>query len=240
MKKYGKFFTLGVFAAAMGILEAAVVVYLRQLYYPAGFDFPIVPIPDKTLFVELVREIVTIVMLVCAGLLAGRNRLQKFAYFVFAFGAWDLFYYAGLKLFLGWPPSFLTWDVLFLIPVTWLGPVLAPMICALTMMLVSVRVVALQEKGHEVKIKALQGGLMALGALIIFYTFIQDHARLLIQNGFSYGFFALEGGEKFRQAISQYVPVHYNWYLFGFGELLVLAAAAVLLKGSGPADVRRP
>lgn len=221
----------------MGILEAAVVVYLRQLYYPAGFDFPLVLIPDRTLSVELTREIATIVMLVCVGLLAGKNRLQKFAYFIFAFGAWDLFYYAGLKFFLGWPPSLLTWDVLFLIPVTWLGPVLAPMICALTMVLVSMRVVALQEKGYEVKINALQASLMSLGAFIIFYTFIRDYTRLLIWNGFPSGPFTPAGGEKFRQLISLYVPVHYNWYLFSFGELLILAAAALLLKKAGPRPV---
>jgi len=237
MKRYGNFFTLGVFAAAMGILEAAVVVYLRQLYYPSGFDFPLAPIPAKTLSVELMREIVTIVMLVSVGILAGKNRLQKFAYFLFAFGAWDIFYYAGLKGFLDWPPSLLTWDVLFLIPVTWLAPVLAPVLCALTMMLFSMCVVALQEKGYEVEIAPVQWGLLALGAFLVFCTFIRDHTKLLVQNGFSSGFLTPAGGESSRQLFSQYVPVHYNWYLFGLGELLVLAAIAILLKKSRPRPV---
>ena len=35
-----------VFFAAMAFLESAVVVYLRALYYPEGFDFPLVPMDD--------------------------------------------------------------------------------------------------------------------------------------------------------------------------------------------------
>ncbi|MCK7540484.1 MAG: hypothetical protein MZV63_61130 [Marinilabiliales bacterium] len=35
-----RFFWLAVFAVAMGFLEGIVVVYLRELYYPEGFDFP--------------------------------------------------------------------------------------------------------------------------------------------------------------------------------------------------------
>jgi hypothetical protein len=32
---------LAVFSMAMGYLESAVVVYLRKLYYPDGFKFPL-------------------------------------------------------------------------------------------------------------------------------------------------------------------------------------------------------
>ena len=31
------------YAVAMGYLEAAVVVYLRAIYYPEGFSFPLKP-----------------------------------------------------------------------------------------------------------------------------------------------------------------------------------------------------
>ena len=54
---------LTVFAVAMGFLEAAVVVYLRELYYPGGFEFPIVQITPKIVVVEIVREFTTLVML---------------------------------------------------------------------------------------------------------------------------------------------------------------------------------
>lgn len=234
MSGYRRYLTLGVFAAAMGVLEAIVVVYLRQLYYPAGFAFPTVPIPPGMLSVEIIREAVTLVMLACAGILAGRNRLERLAYFLFAFGAWDLFYYAGLKYFLGWPPSLLTWDVLFLIPVTWLGPVLAPVICALTMVLFSLCVTAPREQGREMRITPGQWGLLWLGACLVFCTFVQDYAGLILRNGFLPDFFRLAGDERFLRLASEYVPGRYNWPLFALGELLVLSAIAPLARSALP------
>ncbi len=230
MTGYRRYLTLGVFAAAMGVLEAIVVVYLRQLYYPAGFAFPTGPIPQGMLSVEIIREAVTLVMLACAGILAGRNRLERLAYFLFTFGVWDIFYYAGLKYFLGWPPSLLTWDVLFLIPVTWLGPVLAPLICALTMVLFSLCVTVPLEAGREVRITPGQWGLLGLGAFLVFCTFVQDYAGLIIRNGFLPGFFRLAGDESFLRLASAYVPLRYNWPLFILGEFLVLAAIALFVK----------
>ncbi|OGR81152.1 MAG: hypothetical protein A2X32_08465 [Elusimicrobia bacterium GWC2_64_44] len=231
MSGYGRYLTLGVFAAAMGVLEAIVVVYLRQLYYPAGFSFPTVLIPPEMLSVELVREAVTLVMLACVGALAGRTRLERLGCFLFAFGVWDLLYYAGLKYFLGWPPSLLTWDVLFLIPVTWLAPVLAPVICALTMVLFSLCVAAPAGQGREARITPVQWGLLVSGAFLVFCTFVQDYAGLIIRNGFLPDFFRLANDERFLRLASAYVPARYNWPLFTLGELLVLAAIFLSAKG---------
>jgi hypothetical protein len=111
----------GIFALFMGFLEATVVVYLRELYYPGGFEFPLQTFDVKLFAIELVREFSTLVMLVTVGMLAGKTPLQKFGFFLYLFGVWDIFYYVALKLFLNWPASFLTWDLLFLIPVTWVG-----------------------------------------------------------------------------------------------------------------------
>ena len=36
-----KVLALTLFSIAMGLLEAVVVMYLRELYYPAGFAFPL-------------------------------------------------------------------------------------------------------------------------------------------------------------------------------------------------------
>ena len=117
----------------MGFLESAVVVYLRELYYPHGFRFPLVPLPDRIMLVEVVREATTVVMMLVVAVLAGRDRMDRFFVFCFLFGVWDIVYYIGLWVFLGWPESLLTWDILFLIPVPWVGPVLCPVIisCAL-------------------------------------------------------------------------------------------------------------
>lgn len=84
---------ISLFAIAMGFLETSVVVYLRELYYPRGFKFPLVIIPNKIAVVEFWREIATIVMLVGAGIIAGKTRLSRFAYFIIAFAIWDIFYY---------------------------------------------------------------------------------------------------------------------------------------------------
>ncbi len=125
---------LGVYAVAMGWLEAAVVVYLRELYYPDGFRFPLVPLPPRILAVEWIREATTLLMLAAVAALAGRDRVDRFFVFGFLFGVWDLVYYVGLWAFLGWPDSLWAWDVLFLIPLPWLAPVLYP--CLVSALLV--------------------------------------------------------------------------------------------------------
>ena len=119
----------------MGFLEAAVVVYLREILYPGGFSFPLSPVPASLALTEIFREVATLVMLVSIGILAGRKFSTGFAWFIYSFAIWDIFYYIFLKAVLGWPESLMTWDVLFLIPTTWTGPVLTPVLVSLTMIL---------------------------------------------------------------------------------------------------------
>ena len=61
------------FAIAMGFLESAVVVYLREILYPEGFDFPLTTMPVRLAVTELLREAATLGMLVTLGMLAGRR-----------------------------------------------------------------------------------------------------------------------------------------------------------------------
>ena len=98
-----RLFWVGLYAVAMGWLEAAVVVYLRMLYYPGGFTFPLKVMPWSVAWVEIAREAATLLMLVAVGILAGRNRLERFGYLLYAFGLWDIVYYLGLQLAIGWP-----------------------------------------------------------------------------------------------------------------------------------------
>lgn len=132
MRKEKTIAALAVYAVAMALVEAAVVVYLRELYYPAGFFIQTVAdlqvIPWKILRVELWREIATIVMLVSIAFLAFERVKEKLLAFVWAFSLWDLFYYLFLYIFLGWPPSFKTLDIYFLIPWPWIGSVWSPLI----------------------------------------------------------------------------------------------------------------
>lgn len=126
-----KILMLGIFAIAMAMVEAAVVIYLRELYYPSGFFIQSVAdlamIPEFVLKVELWREASTIIMLFAVGVLAFPQIRKKFWAFVFTFSMWDLFYYLFLYIFLRWPPSLDTIDVYFLIPWPWIGPVWFPL-----------------------------------------------------------------------------------------------------------------
>src|SRR3972149_9492425 len=129
-----------IFAVAIALVESAVVVYLRELHYPEGFRFPLKLIIDKTVIVELYREIATVIMLLSIGALVGKIFWERFAYFLIAFGVWDIFYYVWLKVAIGWPVSILDWDILFLIPVPWIGPVIAPVLVSLLMIVAGVRI----------------------------------------------------------------------------------------------------
>ena len=121
------------YAVAMGYLEAAVVVYLRAIYYPEGFSFPLNPMDPGILGVEIGREAATVVMIFAVAWAAARSGWQTLIGFALVFGVWDIAYYAGLKILLGWPASLSELDVLFLIPTVWVGPVWAPSLIALPM-----------------------------------------------------------------------------------------------------------
>src|SRR5271167_2605871 len=96
---------LTLFSIAMGFMETAVVIYLRKVYYPRGFQFPLVPIEPSIALTEFLREAATIIMLLGIGILTGKTRAQKFAFFIYCFAVWDIFYYVFLKIFLNWPES---------------------------------------------------------------------------------------------------------------------------------------
>ena len=123
---------LGLYALAMALVEAAIVVHLRHLYSPLDPQrlFPLVLLSHADLALELARELATVVMIVVVAVLAERGWARRFAAFVFVFGLWDLGYYAWLKLVLDWPRTWLEWDVLFLIPWPWFGPWLAAALIA--------------------------------------------------------------------------------------------------------------
>jgi len=126
----------------MGYMESAVVVYLRALYYPAGFYIitqeSLKAVPLKILLIEAGREFATIVMLTSLSILTERkNILRRIAYFLFAFSIWDIFYYVWLRILIGWPETLFTNDVLFLIPRPWLAPVLVPIVISISLIVIS-------------------------------------------------------------------------------------------------------
>lgn len=161
------------FGAAFGWVEAAVVVYLRRIVYPGGFALPLVPIEPQLAVVELTRELATLAMLAAVAMLAGRTRWQRFAAFLVAFGAWDLVYYLGLKLALDWPASLATWDVLFLLPWPWLGPVYAPAAVAV-LMLVFGGLVFRREERRPGRADRWSWAFGAAGASVLLVTWLYD------------------------------------------------------------------
>jgi hypothetical protein len=143
-----------IFATAFGFVEAAVVYYLRGLlHFHANLPLSRYKVllnlgfitfisPQHSLLVnsrlnttEIVREASTIIMLACVGYIAGSNLRQRLGAFLVGFACWDITYYVFLKILDNWPASLLTRDVYFLIPVTWIGPVITPLVIS-TLMLV--------------------------------------------------------------------------------------------------------
>jgi hypothetical protein len=219
---------LTVFSIAMGFMESAVVIYLRQLYYPEGFHFPFVPIPMLISIVEFLREAATIIMLLAIGIIAGRNTVERFSFFLFCFAVWDLFYYVFLKVFLDWPESFFTWDILFLIPVPWIGPVLAPCIDSVTMIVLTMAVAYFHQKDYRVTLNRLEWFLLIVGSVIqiVGYTFY--HLKY-----FSFGDASVwtDGSrKKMLLEIANYIPYSFPWGIFLIGEIFIITSVILMIK----------
>ena len=204
------------FGAAFGYLEAAVVSYLRILHEPArrhfypdrrsGELFPLLtlervraagPEQQKTLFVEIGREAATMLMLAAIALAVARNARQWTAAFAIAFGVWDIVFYACLKLLLGWPASLLTWDILFLIPVPWVGPVIAPVLVSLAMIAAGIWCLWREAAGRPLQIGLWNAVGVLLGALVIVLSFTLNYRNIMaggMPHPFHWGVFGLEMG----------------------------------------------
>jgi hypothetical protein len=196
---------LFLFAVAMAQVEAALVIHLRSLYYPDDplSIFPIALMSHRDLAIELIRELATVLMIIAVAVLAERNLMRIFAAFVFVFGLWDIFYYVWLKLMIGWPTSWLEWDVLFLIPWPWFGPWICPVMIALLFtlwggwILLSTSVLYFSRASLT---------LFLLGTLLALASFLLPAATLL------------PGGEE---AFRGYEPGNFLWGLFLAGYLFM-------------------
>ena len=180
------------FGIAFAFVESSVVTYLRALYYPEGFSFPLKTLGSAHIAVELAREFATIVMLISIGLLAGRTAWQKFSYFMIAFGVWDVFYYVWLKVILDWPATLFDWDILFLTPLPWIGPVIAPVLISLLMSVAGVLIIQIEERGVHFKPPLSAWIISAAATLVVLLTFTRDTGATLhaqIPEPFKYEFF---------------------------------------------------
>jgi hypothetical protein len=211
---------LVVYAAAMAWVEAALVVYLRRLYYPDDplVMFPLRIWPMRDLLMELVREAATLAMILAVSLLAVRGRVRRTAAFLLVFGIWDLCYYLWLKVALGWPVSWTEWDVLFLIPWPWLAPWLTPAAAALLFALWAAPVLAREE---ETIVPARSWVLGAAGLFLMLASFLAPALPIL-------------GGDP--ALVAAFVPGGFPWWLYLPGAALL---AAGLFAGRAGRSGRR-
>ena len=171
-----RFFIAVIFSIALGYFEASVVVYLREIFYPDGFRFPlqlftIDPLFKRLCFTEIGREAASLILIVTAAWLFGNNRRQKLAYFLIIFSVWDIFYYVWLKVLLDWPATIVDWDILFLIPMTWASPVLAPVLCSIMMFLFAIVILYRDYTGKSFNTSYLDVSGYFISGLIIIVSF---------------------------------------------------------------------
>ena len=226
------FWWITFFAVSMAFFESSVVVYLRALYYPEGFSFPLTHIDPHIGGTELLREFFSLIMIVSVAAISSRNFMERFAHFLYIFALWDIFYYVFLKLLLGWPDSLLTWDVLFLIPFTWSGPVIAPVIISLIMMLFALVIRRYNRKSNfRFFMEPREWVILLSGALVIFVSFIWDYTSYLVTHLKSYKMSDVQVlQEKVQQLVYHYVPVDFNWMVFILGVLLLLVALLLIYR----------
>ncbi len=202
---------LGLFAAAFGYVEAAVAHYLRLHLYPGGFDDSIALVVDRhTLAVEAGREICTLIVLAAAAALGPGPLARRLASFVYGFAIWDLSYYAALWLFEGWPSSAWDWDLLFLLPVPWFGPVWAPMLISLLGICGAVALhIAFARRGTLVfpgsALLAINAALLAWELSFTVYALSDDGMR-------------------------RHFPAEYHWELLALGAALALAGGLLIAR----------
>lgn len=211
-----KLFWLGFFAIWMGYLEAAVVIYLREIYFPEGFSFPMKYMPFNMALTELGREAATIFMLLGISFVSSKKAWTRFACFMICFGAWDIWYYIWLKIILNWPTSLLTWDILFLIPVPWVAPVLAPVIVSISLIITGVIILYFE---NNIGLLKYEWVIVIAAGLIIFVSFILE-TPTVIKLG---------------------VPTHYYWILLIIGEVLgffILFKALTRIRTLKTADIK--
>jgi hypothetical protein len=129
--------------------------------------------------IEIARELATIIMIAAVGWLAGRTRLERLAWAAVVFGAWDIVYYLGLRLAIGWPPSLETWDVLFLVPAPWVGPVWAPIVVSVALIAFGLAAARRLRASRPIVVGTLQALAGLAGGGLVIASFLVDGNRVM-------------------------------------------------------------
>ncbi len=221
----GRLLAVVVFAGAMAWVESATVSYLRTLLNRVE-PYQQRPLPIVSLFAgtELAREAATVVMLLSVAFLAGKTWRGRCGYFMVAFGVWDIFYYVFLKAIVGWPHSLFDWDVLFLIPLPWWGPVLSPVLISIILIIGGILMTHLDGTASLFTPSRISWVICAAGLMTALYVFMAISIHDLL-------------GES--RGIHNILPTQFNWPVFA-AALLMLSApiieiAILFLKRGGNA-----
>lgn len=207
---------LTVYAICMANVEASLVVHLRTIYYPGNpvEIFPLSLLSHRDLFIELFRELATILMIFSVAVLSVREKHRQLGAFLFVFGLWDLFYYLWLKIIIGWPVRWLEWDVLFLIPWPWLAPWITAALIAVIMVAGGFRMLMLDAKSEM----SGPGLVLLIAGILISLISLLLPAWPLLVNG--------------EAAFRGYMPKGFPWILYVTGYLLMAVGLWTVIRGN--------
>ncbi len=220
LKKTIKVFCIVViFGIAFAYIEAAVVVYLREIFHPDGFAFPLKtfgldPRWKRLLLTEIGREAATITLIFTGSWLFGKNNRQRFAYFMTIFAVWDIFYYVWLKVLLDWPASIMDWDILFLIPTTWASAILYPVLISITLLVFAAVILYRDAHGESIKVTRFDWLTFIIAGIIVVVSFCTTGPHVTQPDFESY----------------------FYWPLFAVGLLLAVGMFIKCLLKSKPAQ----
>ena len=211
-RERSRWFLVVVFAIGMAWAEAASVYYLRAMTDRIQ-PYQENPLPVRGVLgqVELVREAATLVMLLTIGMLAARTWPKRLGYTAVAFGVWDIFYYVFLRIICDWPKSLFDWDVLFLLPLPWWGPVLAPSCIAVLMIVWGTLATQSIDRRPATSVAWPVWGMNWLGIALALYLFMADSLGAVHQG---------------LDATRHVLPRPFNWSVFSVALALMAAPVA--------------
>ena len=207
-----------VFAVGMAFVESATVYDLRVMVDRIDpYQANPLPMHGAVGNVELAREAATLVMLFAVGAIAGRTWQTRLGYTAIAFGVWDILYYVFLRVICGWPKSIFDWDILFLLPLPWWGPVLAPACIALLMIACGTLVTQCGGRNPLASVSSNWWRLNWMGVALALYVFMADSLRAAIRG----------------LDVTSALPTTFNWPAFAVALILMSAPMLRAIAGYG-------
>ncbi len=195
----------GIYAIAKAYLESSVVVYLRRLYGITDYAMGAPNFEPAIAAIEVGRELSTLIMLLAMGWATGITIQSRLSYSLLGFGVWDIFYYFWLWVLIRWPSSIFETDLLFLIPLPWWGPVIAPVLVAILMIMGGISAIVLEDKGGNIRISVFDWAILITGVLILLYLFMEDAISIMPADV---------------ATIAQLNPTSFNWPIYILGLVI--------------------